>query len=399
MNLPNKKIVIIGGGVIGCAIAYTLARAGKSDVLLLEKNILGHSTTSQAAGLIGQVRASVDYTRLTMRSIGVFEWLTEQGYDVGWHPIGSLRLSFNATRDAELRRLVATSRQAGLAAEWLTADDLSMRFPHHPFPKVTSAIWCADDGYVEPVKLTLAYAQAAQNLGIEICSGVCVQQVLTHKGKVIGVQTDLGEISCHTVINAAGKFAGKLTPLPAIPVRHTLMVSAPLSQPTHHLPVIRIPDLSGYLRPEGTHQLMIGKFESQPMSYDPRFLPDDFAEPMIQPNWTEDFVTPFIPFAPALKNASLAKFQKGLPTCTPDGEFIVGRVAGTEGLFMASGCNVHGISGSAGLAELLVAEVLGQELLSHAGAATRPARFQTIDWDSARQAAESVYANYYTLKS
>ncbi len=443
MRLPNAALVIIGGGVIGCAIAYHLAKAGFRDVLLIERGDPGGGTTAQSAGLIGQVRGSVEYTRLTMRSIEAFETLIAEGYDPGWHPVGSLRLSFSAERDAEFGRLIDISRQAGLSAEAIAPVEVTRRFPALRCDAVSSAIWCADDGYVEPRKLTAAYLAAAQRLGVQVATGVTVQGFQLDRAslgsgsssnRLSGVVTDCADIQCETVINAAGTFAGKLAEmvgarLPIVPVRHELVICVPprdipaaantvnaidsADHPLAELPVIRVPERSAYIRPADAStpgavpgSLIVGGFEPHALSYDPTALSTDFQSPPVPVNWPQltDFVESLRLLLPNLGSAALGRVQKGWPTCTPDGEFVIGRLPGVAGFIMASGCNVHGVSGSAGIARLVVEAVLNTDLTTDAAllSLTSPSRFDHAQpawtWPQARQAAESVYANYYSIK-
>lgn len=402
MKLADAKTLIIGAGVIGAAVAYHLARAGERDILVLDKGDPAAGTTIQSAGLIGQVRGSVAYTRLTMRSIQAFNNLIAAGFDPGWHPVGSLRLSLTPERDAEFARLIQISREAGLAAEMVSPDELVRRYPQFDFGQVRGAIWCSDDGYVEPPKLTLAYLGAARQLGASLVTGVAVHKIMLEAGRVVGVQTDCGEVRGEQVIVAAGTFAAKLIEplgvhLPIIPVRHALAVSIPLPDFDATVPVVRVPDHSAYLRPEAGG-VIVGGFERSPLSIDPLHLPNDFSLPTVPTNWLglQAFIEGLTPILPALRNAQLGRLQKGWPTCTPDGEFIVGPLPEITGLVMAAGCNVHGVSGSAGIAALVV-----DALTSPPDTLTSPGRFAHMawDWHEARLAAESVYGNYYTVRN
>jgi 4-methylaminobutanoate oxidase (formaldehyde-forming) len=261
------------------------------------------------------------------------------------------------------------------------------------------------DGYVDSRKLTQAYLRAAQTGGAKLRTGVTVQGVRVQQGCVTGVHTDCGDVRCALVINAAGAFATRVAEmvgmcLPAIPVRHKLVVSTEMPGVSDLLPVVRIPDRNVYLRPE-KHQMMIGGFESQPLSYDPRALPNDFQMPDAPVNWTQltEFVDAVAPVLPTIDRASFSRVQKGWPTCTPDGEFIIGSSPNVHGFIMVGGCNIEGVSCSAGIAEAVVETVLNGEPTSYSGNVS-PTRFNSASWawEDARRAAEAQYTHHYAIE-
>lgn len=406
MNIPQADIVIIGGGVIGCAIAWQLANAGYKNVLVVEKGEIGGVTTSQAAGLIGQVRDSVGYTQLTMRSIHAFQMLAADGFDPGWHPVGSLRIALSHERDAEFHHLLTTARKSGLNTHKLTPAQLAEQYPALRLDEVISALHCPDDGYVEPLKLTRAYAAAAEKHGVHFLTGVTVYDVLIKNERVIGLETDGGTIPCATVINAAGFFAARIAQkvqvrMPAIPIRHELIVLGDVFPTDETLPVVRFPDLSAYVRQSG-HDLMIGCFEQNPLSFDPRSLYDPAHEPAILSNLPEfeRLTEKLQTWLPMIAGKPLKRLQKGLPTCTPDGEFLLGFLRDIEGFIMASGCNVHGISGSAGIAEIVTEAVRGRIHPLAENMDVQPIRYmmRRWSWEEVTDAAAATYANYYAIR-
>src|SRR5438552_3269027 len=166
--LGNAEIVIIGGGAIGCGVAYALAQAGKTDVLLLEgTEQLGQVTTSQGAGLCGQIRDSAERIRLAMHSVATFRKL-QQDPDVkpDWHEVGSLRIALSEKRAEEFRRLKQAAVQAGLEATLIEPGEASRRWPRMDFSEATAILWCPSDGYLTPGCGVKAYEHQCRKLGV-----------------------------------------------------------------------------------------------------------------------------------------------------------------------------------------------------------------------------------------
>lgn len=402
----DAEITIVGGGALGCAVAYFLARAGRRDVVLLEKDELASGTTSQAAGLVGQVRASAARVRIAMFSVRTFmELARAPGCDPDYRAVGSFRLALTPEREAEFRHLVAVGRREGLEVDFVSLQEVARRVPLLDLSGVRAAIWCPSDGYVQPYGLTTAYAQGARALGVRIHTGTRALGLLTRRGAITGVLTDQGEIRTDTVVVAAGPWAGMLAAtagveLPIVPVRHQYFVTEPVAGVSPDLPVLRIPDRRLYVRAE-VHGLLVGGFEANPASVDPRALPRDYRGLAVEPDWERlsGFGEAAQPLLPALTDARITASFRGLPTFTPDGRFCLGRVPGVGGLVMAAGCCAHGVSGSAGLGMTVAATLLGEAPLVDLGP-VQAARFgpAPIDWSAARQAAERAYAEYYSLQ-
>jgi glycine/D-amino acid oxidase-like deaminating enzyme len=404
-TLRDAQIVIVGGGAVGCAVAYFLAQGGPRDVVLLEKDELAAGTTSQAAGLVGQVRLSPARVRLAMFSVRTFRALArDTGRDPDYRAVGSLRLALTAEREAEFRQLVAVGQREGLDVELVPAREAAKRFPLLDVTRVRAALWCASDGYIQPYGLTMAYAEGARARGVRIHTGTRVLALLREGGAVTGVRTDQGDIRCERVVVAAGPWAGPLAAsagveLPIVPVRHQYFVTDPMAGVTPELPVVRIPDLRLYLRAE-VHGLIVGGFEATPTSADPRELGHQYHDRRVEPGWEalSGFGEDGGMVVPTLREARVAATFQGLPTFTPDGQFCLGEVPGARGLVMAAGCCAHGVSGSAGLGALVAGMMLGEPALVEPGP-VEAGRFGRgpVDWRAARGAAEAVYGAYYGL--
>ena len=386
-------------------MAYFLAKAGKRDVVLLEKDELAAGTTSQAAGLVGQVRTSAARVRIAMFSVRTFQSLhRETGYDPDYRRVGSLRLALTPEREAEFRHMVAVGRREGLEVDFVSLAEAARRFPLLDLARARAALWCPSDGYLQPYGLTTAYAHGARALGVRIHTGTPALGLVRRDGAITGVLTEHGEIRTETVVVAAGPWAWTLAAtagveLPIVPVRHQYFVTEPIAGVAPDLPVLRIPDLRLYARAE-LNGLIVGGFEAGPASMDPRGLPRDYRPFPVEPDWERlsGFGRHGVEVLPALAEAGVSATFQGFPTFTPDGHFCLGPVPGVRGLVMAAGCCAHGVSGSAGLGVTVAATILGEEPLVDLGP-VRADRFDAtrVDWETSRRAAERVYADYYAL--
>lgn len=403
--LPNRaQFVIVGGGAVGCGVAYSLAEAGCKDILLLERaEDLGQVTTSQGAGLCGQPRDSVERIRLAMRSVATFRKLQSNGAaKPDWHEVGSLRIALSEKRAAEFHKLKRFSDEAGLETAMLKPEEAAKRWPLMQFGTVKAVLWCASDGYMTPACVVKAYAEQAAKMGVRFATSVSVEGITMKNGQVKSVQTNRGAIECEKVVNAAGAHAyhvAKLAglELPIVPVRHEYFVTVPVNGLGPELPCFRIPELTlyGRVRENG---LLLGGWEPQALHADPRAYDISGTPPAINPDWPvlKDFAEKLKPFFPNATTTEIKTVAKGWPTFTPDGRFIIGESSRVKGFVMAGGCNAHGISGSAGIGHLLVQSLLDKEPSNYVKSLS-PNRFteKSWQWSDACQQAQAVYETYY----
>jgi glycine/D-amino acid oxidase-like deaminating enzyme len=404
--VSDAEYLVIGGGAIGCGVAFYLAEAGITDVLVLEKEpALAAVTTSQAAGLVGQVRSSVERTRLAMESVRTFSRMQgDPELQPGWRQVGSLRLALTAARVEEFSRLKAVADQSGLEAHFLDAGEAGRLWPAMDFSRVLSILWCPSDGYLQPHDLTLAYAGRARRLGVRFATGAQVLEILTDKNGVQGVATSRGTARCRVVINAAGAHAYHVArlaglELPIVPVRHEyfITVAAPGLFPT--LPVVRIPDSTLYLRAE-LNSLLLGGWEPRALSTRPDTFGLRDPPPPIDTDWEvlSAFGAQLQPQWPAIRDLGIRGAFKGWPTFTPDGRFIIGESSRVRGFVMAGGCNAHGVSGSAGIGRHVVESLIEKDPSPYVKSLS-PDRFteRPWDWSAAQRQAQRVYETYYAL--
>jgi len=402
--LKDAEIIIIGGGAIGCGVAYALAQAGKKDILLLERaEQLGQVTTSQGAGLCGQVRDSAERIKLAMHSVATFRKLQQDPESKpDWNEVGSLRIALSQKRADEFRQLKKAADEAGLEAEFIDQQAASRRWPGMNLAQATAILWCPSDGFMTPGSVVRAYEHQSRKQGVRFATSARVEQVNCANGRVTGVTTNLGSANCRYLINAAGAHAYHIAKLaglelPIVPVRHEYFVTVPMPGLSPKLPCFRVPELTlyGRVRDEG---LLLGGWENKALSTDPRTYALEGTPPTVQPDWAvlNHFETVFAPIFPGAKASEKKLIGKGWPTFTPDGRFIIGESSRVKGFVMAGGCNAHGISGSGGIGKLLVESLLDPKPGAYAKSLS-PDRFteSSWTWPEAIQQARLVYETYY----
>ena len=403
----DAEVTVVGGGTIGCAVLYHLLEAGHRDVQLIEAGQLAGATSGQAAGLVGQVRTTADRTRLAMASVELFGRLQRDSpWPIDWRQTGSLRLATTPERVVEFEHMAAVAASVGLDVEMLDRHGLRRRFPLLEPATVHAALWCPTDGYLQPHSLTTAYAQAARQRGATIVTGTAVRRILVHGGRVTGLEADGRTIATAMVIDAAGPWAWQVAQmvgldLPIVPVRHEYFISQPVAGWHAELPALRIPDARLYVRAE-LSSILCGGWEAAAVSLDPRATSvggGSGVDVRPPPDWDvlSSFAEALEPVIPGATEVGIRETFRGWPTFTPDGRFVVGPVPGLEGFVMAAGCNAHGVSGSAGLAQHVV-ESLGPDPSPYVRSLS-PSRFmdQPWSWDDARRRAQRVYETYYSL--
>jgi len=191
-DLTESEIIIIGGGAIGCGVAYALAQAGKTDILLLERaEQLGQATTSQGAGLCGQVRDTPERTRLAMQSVATFRKLqADPEIKPDWNEVGSLRIALSEKRAEEVRDLKAAADKAGLETALIDQAEASRRWPQMNFSQTTAILWCPSDGYMTPGCVVRAYEHQCRKAGVRFLTSISVEEILLSNGQIAGVRDD-----------------------------------------------------------------------------------------------------------------------------------------------------------------------------------------------------------------
>jgi glycine/D-amino acid oxidase-like deaminating enzyme len=406
MMRANVDVAIIGGGVFGSSIAAHLALRGIRDVLLVEANEIGSQTSSQAAGLVPLLRSSEVLTEMARYSLAVFETFARDiGQDIQFHQVGSLKLALNAERVAELQQQVQRAKRLHVPMQMISLEEARQRMPALDLEGVHAVTYAARDGYVgQPADIARGYAACAGRLGVEVVTATPVRRFDVRGGRIQGILTSQGRVRARRVVLAAGAWTPAMSQMsgltmPTVPVRHQLQVTGPLPGVHAEQPVVRIPDCSTYIRPEG-QGLIVGAFEARPRSYAADEVATEFLMTHVEPNRDSlrCYTHTITPYVPALSGAQIIRTQQGLPTFTPDGTPLVGPVPGIEGLFVACGCCATGISLSPAIGRV-IAELLtdAETFVDTAPLALDRFGATAPELSQLRQACEMTYSHYYAL--
>ena len=211
MAIPARsEIVIIGGGVVGCSIAYQLAKRGRTDVTLIERKSLTNGSTWHAAGLVGQLRNSSNLTQLMRKSVEIYQRLEEEtGYATGWHGVGSVRVASSEARWEELKRIATLGKSFAFDVTLISPGEAKELFPILNTDGVYGATWVPSDGYVDPNQLTHSFATGARALGVKIIQNCRVESIERQGRRVTAVVTEEGRIECDIVVNATGMWGAE----------------------------------------------------------------------------------------------------------------------------------------------------------------------------------------------
>ncbi len=363
-NLPTKaRVVIIGGGVIGCSVAYHLAKLGWKDVVLLERKQLTSGTTWHAAGLIGQLRASSNMTKLARYSAELYQGLeAETGVATGVRQVGSISVALTEERQEELFRQAAMARAFGVPVEEISAKEVKERYAHLNIEGVKSGVYLPTDGQGDPANIALALAKGARQNGALVKERVKVIGVAKDGRRVTGVnwQDEAGEqghIAADMVVNCAGmwghevgRMAGVNVPLHAC--EHFYIVTEPIKGLTQ-MPVLRVPDECAYYK-EDAGKYLLGAFEPNSKPWGMDGIPESFEFDQLPEDF--DHFEPILERAcerlPMLAEAGIHTFFNGPESFTPDDAYHLGLAPELDNFWVAAGFNSIGIqsAGGAGMA-------------------------------------------------
>jgi 4-methylaminobutanoate oxidase (formaldehyde-forming) len=358
-NIRGADVIIIGGGILGCAIAYFLSRMQVGKVVLLERRMLAEANTSRAAGLLTQARTMPVLSSLVRETYLAVQDIEEtSGESLELRKVGSLHVAVAEKEKEKLKTLLETASRMGIGAEGIKPEEAMKLVLWLELPPGASAILTPHDAFADGYLLAQGYARAAKANGVTLIQNTAVKSISLHHDEVNGVLTSEGFVSAPVVIDAAGVWAGLLAwelgmGLPMAPVRSHYWFTAADPLFDRNQPFVILPDARAYTRPEGD-TLLFGLRESNGVSVDPRRLPDDLSGFMIgrpedeQESLIEGF--PLLhPFFPDLEKVGIAHYITGLSTYTPDSLFVLGPVPGIKGFLVATGCCGAGIAASGGI--------------------------------------------------
>ncbi|USG62506.1 FAD-dependent oxidoreductase [Sneathiella marina] len=363
-ELPKKaRVVIIGGGVIGCSVAYHLTKLGWTDVVLLERKQLTSGTTWHAAGLIAQLRASKNMTRLAKYSQELYSQLeAETGVATGMRETGSITVALTEERKEELLRQASMARAFNVEVEEISPTDVKERYEYINLEGVKGAVWLPHDGQGDPGNIALAMAKGARQRGAQIFERIAVNNIRVSNRRAEGIDWkdengEVGHIQTEMVVNCAGmwghqvgRMAGVNVPLHAC--EHFYIVTENIKG-LPKLPVLRVPDECSYYK-EDAGKILLGAFEPIAKPWGMSGIPESFEFDQLPEDFDhfEPILNNAVNRMPILAETGIQTFFNGPESFTPDDAYHLGRAPELENFWVAAGFNSIGIqsAGGAGMA-------------------------------------------------
>ena len=371
------RIVIIGGGIMGCSVAYHLSLLGERDVVLLEQGRLTSGTTWHAAGLVGQLRAHESMTRLIRYSTELYSKLeTETGLSTGWKQCGSLAVARTADRMIQLKRTAAIARAHGVECNVISAADAGERYPIMATDDLEGGVWLPGDGKANPADLTLALAKGARNRGVKVFESVRVTHLIPERANGVrpmkripeltwrNKQGDEGRIRADIVVLCGGQWSRAIArqvdvTVPLFSCEHFYIVTDRIEGVHRDLPVLRDPDGYIYFKEE-VGGLLMGGFEPSATPWMQSAshrggIPENFEFQLLPDNWDafQILLDNALIRVPALETARVKQFYNGPESFTADNNFILGAAPGFENFFVGCGFNSMGIASAGGAGKAL----------------------------------------------
>jgi len=361
-SIPDRaRVVIVGGGVIGCSMAYHFAKRGWSDVVLLERHKLTAGTTWHAAGLIVSsgftTSTGMEIAKYTRDLYSTLE--AETGFATGFDPVGLLQVATDPEILEDLRRKMSFGRMMGIDTREIGPREVKELWPLARTDDVLAGFFTAEDGRANPVDVTMSLSKGAQAGGVRIIEGVEVTGITHARGAVTGVETNRGPIEAEFVINCAGmwgrqvgEMAGVSCPLQA--AEHYYVILDGVDGMSRSLPILEDPSVFGYFREEGTG-LMVGLFEPVAAPWSLDGVPDDFSFGVLDADM--DRMIPYLQRAleriPSARDATVRQFFCGPESFTPDLSPLIGEAPELRNFFVAAGLNSLGILQGGGIGRLV----------------------------------------------
>ncbi|MBL6699790.1 MAG: FAD-dependent oxidoreductase [Luminiphilus sp.] len=359
-TLPDRcEVVVVGGGVIGVSVAYHLAEAGIQDVVLLERKELTSGTTWHAAGLVGQLRTSINMTKLARYTSELYRGLeAETGQATGYRQCGSISIAATAERFEELKRSASMAKVFGLEVNVLSVPEIAERYPLIQTDDLFGGIHIPSDGYANAVDITQALAKGAKQRGARLFTHTKVEAVLQEGGRVTGVRTAQGEISAKYVVICGGMWSRDLASsvgvnLPLHACEHYYVLFESVDGLSPDLPVLRDYDACTYYKYDAG-KLLLGAFEPNAKPWGMGGISEDFCFDEIAGDF--DHFEPVLHDAmkrlPALERAGIQKFFCGPESFTPDVRYHLGETPELKNCFVAAGLNSIGLQSAGGVGKV-----------------------------------------------
>ena len=359
-SLPDRcEVVVVGGGVIGVSVAYHLAEAGIQDVVLLERKELTSGTTWHAAGLVGQLRASINMTQLARYTSQLYRGLEEEtGQATGYRQCGSISIAATAERFEELKRSASMAKVFGLEVNVLSVGEIAEKYPLIQTDDLFGGIHIPSDGYANAVDITQALAKGAKSRGARIFTDTKVEAILRNGDEVTGVRTAEGEIRSKYVVICGGMWSRDLAAsvgvnLPLHACEHYYVLFEGVEGINPELPVLRDYDACTYYKYDAG-KLLVGAFEPSAKPWGMEGISEDFCFDEIAGDF--DHFEPVLHDAmrrlPALEQAGIQKFFCGPESFTPDVRYHLGEAPELKNCFVAAGLNSIGLQSAGGVGKV-----------------------------------------------
>ncbi len=356
-TVPQRaQVVVVGGGIVGCSIAYHLTRRGLTDVVVLEQGTLTCGTTWHAAGLVSQLKSTHSLTRLATYSVRLFEELEDEtGQATGYRTPGSISVAADPERWEEILRGATMAEGVGVETRVIDLEEAAARWPLLRTDDLVGALFIPRDGQTSPVDTTMALAKGAKARGARVIEGVSVTDVKVADGRVTGVETEQGPIEAEVVVLATGMWTRHLAArigvnVPLQACEHFYIVTEPIEGVEIGLPTLRDPGNYTYFKEE-TGKIMAGFFEPRGKVWRTDEIPRDFSFGTLPEDW--EHVGPVFERAmhrvPALEDCGIQLFFNGPEAFTPDGVYYMGEAPEVDNCYVAAGFNSVGIQSAGGV--------------------------------------------------
>lgn len=365
MAQHSAKHLVIGGGILGCSIAYHLTRMGEKDVVLLERANLTEGATWHAAGLVGQLRSSRNTTRMLKKSVEMYDRLqNEEGLQFDWKKTGSLRLAATKERMLEAKRLATMARSFDLDMQIISPSEAKDLFPLIEEKGLEGAAFIPSDGYVDPASLCQAVAGAARKQGTNIRQNVEVLDFNVTGGRITSVETTEGRWEADTIILATGMWSREIAEklglkIPACAVEHQYIVTESTGNEIGHYPTLRDPERLVYYKPDVGGRLVVGGYEEDTRPFGDTGIPGKFVRQLLPENLDR-----FLPLAelagkvtPVINEVGIRQVINGPIPYSADGDFVMGWQPGYKNLMLATGF-LYGIAAGGGAGEMVAEWVI-----------------------------------------
>jgi 4-methylaminobutanoate oxidase (formaldehyde-forming) len=361
VRLPrHARAVIIGGGIMGCSVAYHLAKLGWHDIVLLERHELGCGTSWHSAANFSRLGTSAASIKLFNYSRDVHAQLeTETGLTVGWRKTGRVQLARTPHRLESYKHIVSLGRGLGLDFALVTPREIGDRLPVLRIDDLMGGIWSPGDGRVNPTDYLTAYARAARSRGVTFIDRTPVTGFRKVRNSISSVMTANDEIACDVAVNCAGFWARQVGALcgvnvPLYPVEHFYLLTKPIAGIPRNMPAFRDPDALIYGREE-VGGLLLGCFDKNAKAVAVEELPNDFAFGLLNEDWDQfaPYMREAVHRVPALETAEVRTLLNGPESFTPDGRMIMGEATNVRGFFTLAGMNSAGMVMAAGAGRAL----------------------------------------------